>query len=83
MQNEAAMLLNWLSLNIFSNWKSLYHPSKGADTIQECMNACFNKSSIVVLIESNNGGKFGGYTSVGWDMPTHDGLCIQLLFIIH
>lgn len=77
------MLSNWLANDKPITWKLLYNPSKGQDTLKDCFDIFYNIPSIVVLIETVKGCKLGGYTSVGWDSPPHDGSGNIILLTIH
>lgn len=70
---ETMLLSDFLSKDKSIKWKLLYNPSKGMDTLKHCVDLCYNTASIVVLIETIKGCEFGGYTSVGWETPTHTG----------
>lgn len=78
-EEERTMVSNWIfkDKQRICKWKLLYNPKRGEDNYEECLRLSYHKPSIVVLIESTFGCKFGGYTSVGWDTPPDNDSCKQ------
>ena len=48
--------------------KLLYTPTLEENTWRDFLNYCDNKGPTIVLCESTTGKRFGGYTSVSWDL---------------
>lgn len=81
-KEETLMLSDSLAKNKPIKWKLLYNPSKGTNTLQSCFDCCNNIPSIVVLVETDKGFKFGGYSSIGWSTPPSDSSS-KIMILIH
>ena len=69
--DEANTLLNWIDKkpNTFLRVKLLYSPTLKENTWQDFHKYCDNKGPTIVLCEESiKGRRFGGYTSVSWDL---------------
>lgn len=73
-KEEQMMISDCIAKDKKTQWKLLYNPCQGRDTVDDCYAFCYNFKSLLVLIETDKGCKFGGYTSVGWEIPPSDGL---------
>ena len=67
------LLKNWIKLDENSNnkiikTKLLYRLSKDGDTVETFHKLCDNISPTLLLVETPNGKKFGGYTTCTWCM---------------
>ena len=60
-------LKKWINSKKFIRAELLYKLSRDGDSIKEFHNRCDNKSPTLILIESLDGNKFGGYTKSTWD----------------
>ena len=71
---EADMLLNWINekgtkLKIE---KRLYKPEKDINSWRDFHEACDNKGPTIILCEEIFGKRFGGFTSVPWDLKNKE-----------
>lgn len=71
-QEETMMLSNFITTTKSVFYNRLYSPIKGEDTPQICFDSFYNTPSLIVLIKTVKGCRFGGYTSVGWEKPPSD-----------
>ena len=62
------MILNWINPNVNIKFKLLYKVSRDGDRISTFTEKVKGKSPTLIIIESKSGFKFGGYTSVEWNM---------------
>ena len=60
-------LKKWINSKKFIRAELLYKLSRDGDSIKEFHKKCDNKSPTLILIESLDGNKFGGYTKSTWD----------------
>ena len=60
-------LKKWINPKKLIRTQLLYKLSRDGDSIKEFHNRCDNKSPTLILIESLDGNKFGGYTISTWD----------------
>ena len=60
-------LKNWIAPDRGIKTQLLYRLSRDGDSVQTFHNLCDNISPTLVLTESLNGNKFGGYTVCQWD----------------
>merc|ERR1712228_601118 len=55
--------------NIYpTEWKLLYRGSRDGYKIKQCHSKCYNHSNVVLIVESEKGNVFGGFTEIGWDL---------------
>ena len=59
-------------LNEKIGFKLLYKATRDGDKVNNFHNKCDNIKSVLVLIKSNNGARFGGYTEIGFNDHTGD-----------
>ena len=77
-REEADMLLNWINekgTNLKIE-KILYKPEKDKNSWRDFHEACDGKGPTIILCEEKFGKRFGGFTSVSWDLKNkeyHDG----------
>ena len=50
----------------FSTIKLLYRGSKDGDEANKCHKLCDNKNNILIIIKSDRGNIFGGYSKIGF-----------------
>jgi hypothetical protein len=79
--NEIQMISNWINPNANLKFKLLYKVSRDGDRISTFTEKVKGKYPTLIIIQSKSGFKFGGYTSVQWDMTgsytyKKDKLCI-------
>ena len=60
-------LKKWINPKKYIRTELLYKLSRDGDSINEFHKRCDNKSPTLILIESIDGNKFGGYTKSTWD----------------
>ena len=60
-------LLNKLSIYNPTSYKIIYKTSIDGDNIKNFHSNCDGEENILIIIETNKGLKFGGFTSVGFD----------------
>jgi hypothetical protein len=71
---EADMLLNWINekgTNLKIE-KILYKPEKDKNSWRDFHEACDGKGSTIILYEEKFGKRFGGFTSVPWDLKNKE-----------
>ena len=66
--NEIQMISNWIKQNSNLKFKLLYKVSRDGDRISTFTEKVKGKYPTLIIIQSKSGFKFGGYTSVEWDM---------------
>ena len=66
--NEIKMISNWINPNANLKFKLLYKVSRDGDRISTFTEKVKGKYPTLIIIQSKSGFKFGGYTSVEWDM---------------
>ena len=62
------MISDWINPNIILKFKLLYKVSRDGDRISTFTEKVKGKYPTLVIIQSKSGFKFGGYTSVEWNM---------------
>ena len=62
------MISNWINPNVGISLKLLYKVSRDGDRISTFIQKVSGISPTLILIQSKSGFKFGGYTSVEWNM---------------
>ena len=62
------MIANWINPNVNIKFKLLYKVSRDGDRISTFTEKVKGKSPTLVIVKSKSGFKFGGYTSVEWNM---------------
>ena len=69
-KNEMNTLLNWINKpsGIKLKVKLLYTPTLEKNSWRDFHNYCDEKGPTIILCESTSGNRFGGYTSVSWDL---------------
>ena len=50
----------------------IYRGSRDGFDKESCIEKVYDKQNIVILIQSQNGNVFGGYTKAGWDSDLHN-----------
>jgi len=65
---DIIMVNNWIRQNAKLRFELLYRVSRDGDRISTFTEKVRGKSPTLILIKSKSGYKFGGYTSVEWDM---------------
>ena len=60
-------LKNWINKTSFIKANLLYRLSRDGESFKTFHEKCNNKSPTLIIIESINGQKFGGYTTCTWD----------------
>ena len=60
-------LKNWINKSSFIKTNLLYRLSRDGESFKTFHEKCNNKSPTLIIIESINGQKFGGYTTCTWD----------------
>ena len=72
--NDIDFVLDYIRKNDnsfhFSNLNLLYRGSRDGDTNEKCHKLCDNKQNILIIIKSNSGYIFGGYTKIGYKTVT-------------
>ena len=68
--NDIDFILNYIHEKdknfYFSNLKLLYRSSRDGDKNDKCHELCDNKQNILIIIKSDSGYIFGGYTKIGY-----------------
>ena len=61
-------ILDYVHINIanFSKMELLYRASRDGDSTKICHKLCDNKPNVLIIIESDKGHKFGGFSRVGY-----------------
>jgi len=76
--SDSKLLDNSMMLNLFSFgltkkiWKRIYCASIDGFSSTNFHSKCNNKGPTLVVIRSNNGNIFGGYTSLDWDSSNNN-----------
>ena len=65
------MLFNWIRHDTKMKFNLLYKAKRDGDRISVFAEKVKGKSPTLILIETKTGYKFGGYTTVDWDMTGH------------
>ena len=72
--NDIDFVLDYIRKNDnsfhFTNLNLLYRGSRDGDTNEKCHKLCDNKQNILIIIKSNSGYIFGGYTKIGYKTVT-------------
>ncbi len=63
-----AIISNWINPHKKITYKLLYHISRDGDRISTFTEKVSGKSPTLVIVQTKSGYKFGGYTSVEWNM---------------
>ena len=73
-KNEIDTLLNWINKAPLTKLKVklLYTPTLEENSWRDFHNHCDEKGATIILCESTSGKRFGGYTSVSWDLKNKD-----------
>jgi hypothetical protein len=66
-ENDIPQLEKWLMKDL-SCLSMLYNSRIDGDNISSLHSKCYNMGSTLILIKSQNNRRFGGYTSVGWEI---------------
>ena len=66
-ETDFDFLLNKLSIYNPTSYKIIYKTSIDGDNIKNFHSNCDGEENILIIIETNKGLKFGGFTSVGFD----------------
>ncbi len=66
-ETDFDFLLNKLSIYNPTSYKIIYKTSIDGDNIKNLHSNCDGEENILIIIETNKGLKFGGFTSVGFD----------------
>ena len=67
-EEDKKMILNWINPNKNLSFKLLYQVSRDGDKISTFAEKVSGKYPTLVLVQTKSGFKFGGYTSVEWNM---------------
>ena len=67
-KDEKTMLFNWIKQNAKLKFNLLFKATRDGDRISKFADKVKGKSPILILIKTKTGYKFGGYTTVEWDM---------------
>ena len=67
-KEDKIMVCNWIRQNSKFKFNLLYKVSRDGDRISTFAEKVKGKAPTLILIKSKAGYKFGGYTSVEWDM---------------
>lgn len=69
-KNEIDTLLNWINESPLTKLKVklLYTPTLEENSWRDFHNHCDEKGPTIILCESTSGKRFGGYTSISWDL---------------
>ena len=62
---EKKIISNWFDNNC--NFKMIYKAKRDGDTAEKFHNKCDGKKNNIIIIQTINGIKFGGYTSKSWE----------------
>merc|ERR1712228_601663 len=55
--------------NIYpTEWKLLYRASRDGYKIKDCHPKCYSHPNVVLIVQSEKGNVFGGFTQIGWDL---------------
>ena len=65
---DQIMVCNWIKQNTKFKFNLLYKASRDGDRISTFTEKVKNKSPTLILIKSKAGYKFGGYTTMEWNM---------------
>ena len=65
-EEEFKELFSFISGNNERQFRLLYSPTFDANTKEDFHKNCDNKGSTIVLVETSNGRRFGGFTSLSW-----------------
>ena len=65
-EEEFKELFSFISGNNERQFRLLYSPTFDANTKEDFHKTCDNKGSTIVLVETSNGRRFGGFTSLSW-----------------
>ena len=66
-KDEVKKLLNWIDPNEKYRVKLIYDATLEENTNNDFHKKCDGKGSTIILIESSNGKRFGGYTRISWN----------------
>ena len=68
--NSIDFILNYIRQNdksfSFNNIKLLYRGSRDGDSTKTCHKLCDDKQNILIIMKSDTGYKFGGYSKIGF-----------------
>jgi len=67
-KDEKIMVFNWIKQNAKLKFKLLFKATRDGDRISKFADKVKGKSPTLILIKTKTGYKFGGYTTVEWDM---------------
>ena len=65
--DENELIINWIPNNINISFSLLYRMSEDGNEFTTFHNKCDNKFPLLFIAKAQNGNKFGGYTSIGWN----------------
>ena len=65
-EEEFKELFSFISGNNERQFRLLYSPTFDTNTKEDFHKNCDNKGSTIVLVETSNGRRFGGFTSLSW-----------------
>ena len=67
-KDEKIMIFNWIRQNAKMKFNLLFKATRDGDRISSFADKVKGKSPTLILIKTKTGYKFGGYTTVVWDM---------------
>ena len=67
-KDEKKMVFNWIRQNAKMKFNLLFKATRDGDRISSFADKVKGKSPTLILIKTKTGYKFGGYTTVEWDM---------------
>ena len=65
-KEEFKDLFSFISGNNERQFRLLYSPTFDTNTKEDFHKNCDNKGSTIILVETSNGRRFGGFTSLSW-----------------
>ena len=75
------MIKDWINPNKNSIFNLLFRKSRDGSNGKDFHRFCDNKGPTLVLVETEKGYKFGGYTPINWESPTYEDKTDDLTFI--
>ena len=68
INNEQGKIIkDWINPNLDINFNLIFKKSRDGSNVSDFHKFCDNKGKIILLIETNNNFKFGGYTPLNFD----------------
>ena len=68
---KAKIIKNWINPNKNSIFNLLFRKSRDGSNGKDFHRFCDNKGPTLVLVETEKGYKFGGYTPINWENPIY------------